>query len=884
MVGFSGHSIKSAQVILVALFLVLLPPFHNGPALAASLQQVLPRSMETVLEQTVALESASRSSAPQGNIPTALPSQAYARWATIGLLLQLTAVFIVSIFFAFTLLAWRFRRYRGLGVMKCAHSWYFLVFAGMFWSGVFLLYTLSKNFYPTVRDIPAVLLFGGGGPLVAAIAVAGVRRLTGKSAVKTLEPNPDPQRVIEYNLVLVALNFFYRPISERLNSRLQLKLSIVRDAVDWAIIQSRGSVLLDNQVSNGVLLRERADKVKREIKKLSQVKSPDGQEDATDKYHALSLLIEVSSFKELESSLQIKQPTIPRKISDINHSYAEKLKDCGIRSLEDFANVSDLAELSTRSGVPVEWLAEWQPLVKRGVTRLLSKVSDMSPPYAEMLADCGIRSLKEFAKVKDLGQLSTRSGVPLAWLQQWQPFVKQGLTRLLNKQRLIAAGAVVVAVFVFLGVASFQQINRVKILIDRGNSDYLDGEYDDAIRAYKEAVTLRPNNALGHYDLANALNRKGQYKDSISEYQKALALKEGPDVHNGLGVALYQSGQHEAAIAEYQKAIALAPARSEAHYNLGVAYYQLGRYKEASDKYREAISRKPNDPYAHYGLGVVLDDLEKYDEGCTEFGLAIARFREVVSSAANDAEAHFGLGNALYHTARFDEAVTEYRVALKLGLDYPELHHNLAAALDQGNYLDEAVEEYRKAVALKPADSAWQQDLDTALGEKRNYDVALAAARKVLALKPDDAGAHYDLAQGLLLGNRYVEAATEYEMVVKLKPKFAAGLNGLGYTLALQGQFDQAVPYLENALNILPNDPAALDSLGFALAGRGQYQTAISKYEEALKRVPNIPLVHLHLAAVLEKAGDKTAPDEFKAACRLQALGMKEVKRNPTPH
>ena len=51
---------------------------------------------------------------------------------------------------------------------------------------------------------------------------------------------------------------------------------------------------------------------------------------------------------------------------------------------------------------------------------------------------------------------------------------------------------------------------------------------EEAIDYYKETIRIRPNFALAHNNLGNALAQKGELKEAIDHYRETLKLK--PDL------------------------------------------------------------------------------------------------------------------------------------------------------------------------------------------------------------------------------------------------------------------------------------------------------------------------------------------------------------------
>jgi len=102
------------------------------------------------------------------------------------------------------------------------------------------------------------------------------------------------------------------------------------------------------------------------------------------------------------------------------------------------------------------------------------------------------------------------------------------------------------------------------------------GRLDDAIREYREALRLNPDDADTHYDLGNALCRKRLWDEAISQYREDLKLNpDDPGGHNNLGVALFQKGNLKEAVSEFQETLRLKPDYTDARRNLAAALKAL---------------------------------------------------------------------------------------------------------------------------------------------------------------------------------------------------------------------------------------------------------------------------------------------------------------------
>lgn len=113
--------------------------------------------------------------------------------------------------------------------------------------------------------------------------------------------------------------------------------------------------------------------------------------------------------------------------------------------------------------------------------------------------------------------------------------------------------------------------------LDEGDAHH----HDEALFAYRRALTLDP-------DLVPALVNLGNIHYAREQRVEAQAL--------------------------YERAIRLQTDCFEAHFNLGHVHHDLGRYAEARDSYRLALGADPAYAEGHFYLAVVLEKMGRSDD------------------------------------------------------------------------------------------------------------------------------------------------------------------------------------------------------------------------------------------------------------------------------
>jgi len=119
--------------------------------------------------------------------------------------------------------------------------------------------------------------------------------------------------------------------------------------------------------------------------------------------------------------------------------------------------------------------------------------------------------------------------------------------------------------------------------LNLGTQAFREAKYDDAIRHFQSAASLRPQNGLAHLYLATAYAQ--QYIPGV----------ESPENLN-LG---------NAAISEYQKVLEINPKSQDSLKGVAYLYLQMKKFEDAKSSFHKAIDLDPSDPETYYSIGVI---------------------------------------------------------------------------------------------------------------------------------------------------------------------------------------------------------------------------------------------------------------------------------------
>ncbi len=260
---------------------------------------------------------------------------------------------------------------------------------------------------------------------------------------------------------------------------------------------------------------------------------------------------------------------------------------------------------------------------------------------------------------------------------------------------------------------------------------------------WSDTLRTNPGSWEAHYNLGIALVAEGELDEAISHYRQALAINaDSAGVYNNLAIALGSQGNVDEAISHFQQALRIAPRYADARNNLGAALQLQGKLHEAIGQYREALRINPDSAGAHYNLGTALRSQGRLDE-------AIRHYRAALQLAPSTSHAHSNLGAALKSQGKLPEAIGHYREALRMNPDSAVAHYNLAIALRLQGKLDEAISHFRQVLQIEPDAVEVHNNLGTALAAQGRFDEAIRHYQEALRIDRDHVAAQENLSIAL---------------------------------------------------------------------------------------------------------------------------------------
>lgn len=228
-----------------------------------------------------------------------------------------------------------------------------------------------------------------------------------------------------------------------------------------------------------------------------------------------------------------------------------------------------------------------------------------------------------------------------------------------------------------------------------GQTQYNNGDYQNALISYGCVLQLDSNTA-GHYNnRGNTFRQLARYDEAIADYNRAIEIDpEYAMAYNNRGWAYYLKGDLAAALVNFNQAIALDDQLAYAYNNRGLIYHLQGQPELAAQDFSRAMELGLDREWARYNLRRVEADL------------ALAQQPESASSVPiSDAPTINGLlvqARTAEDARNWTAAVSLYTQAIVLDANNADAYYyrgRAYTALDQANA---ALADFERLVELRP--------------------------------------------------------------------------------------------------------------------------------------------------------------------------------------
>lgn len=301
------------------------------------------------------------------------------------------------------------------------------------------------------------------------------------------------------------------------------------------------------------------------------------------------------------------------------------------------------------------------------------------------------------------------------------------------------------------------------------------GQYDEAIAAYDQALSIDPENVTTWTNQGRLLELLQRPEEALVSYTQAVTLQaDHSRALVGQCAMLNQLGQYDAALEACDQAIAgdgewWQPGAAQAWSQKSFALSGLGQPEEALAMANRAVGIRPIYAEAWNNRAVVLWYLERYPEAVESTNRAIELDAAYARPWATQGSIRRALG-------QYELALMAYEQALHIDPDVSDVWANRSLVL-------------------------WHL---------QDYETAILSANRAINLNPESFQGWLNRAAALVALNQINEAFESYQRAVQLNPTSADAWTGLGVVLIQLEQIEEATAAIQQALALNAEQPLAI--------------------------------------------------------------------------
>lgn len=344
-----------------------------------------------------------------------------------------------------------------------------------------------------------------------------------------------------------------------------------------------------------------------------------------------------------------------------------------------------------------------------------------------------------------------------------------------------------------LGLLAYPVPEDARASFAQGQQALERGDLAVAERAFREVLTVRPNDAGAHANLGVIAMRRKQWKSALDELESARRLAPGiVGIRVNIGLAYFRQNDFHSAIPNFESVIREDPQSGQTRYLLGLCYYFEERYTDAVTVLQPLWTTESSKLEYLYVIATAAARSGKAE-------LQQRALKHMVEVGNDSAELHFFIGKAYLQHADTERAIGELEVAAKSDRELPFVHYFLGVAYRKRRDAERAKAEFLLDMAIEP---------DVPF----NYDQLGAVCAEL---------------------QEFNEAATYYQEALRRDDHLVSSYLGLAKIYKEQGEYNGALHALDAAGRLDPTSPTVHYLRGQVLVRVGRVTEGRAELESA---------------------------------------------------
>ncbi|MFZ6052971.1 tetratricopeptide repeat protein [Halocola ammonii] len=396
--------------------------------------------------------------------------------------------------------------------------------------------------------------------------------------------------------------------------------------------------------------------------------------------------------------------------------------------------------------------------------------------------------------------------------------------------RLLFLITVVLAVFQIDATAQNPRTKSVKLIVE-GDNYMQNGEWQNAIFSYTNAINADQGYALAYMKRATALMRTGQETEAQSDRRKAKSMNpyieyvydQGAKLRlldrdigwdqkhlnlflklnsvNELNVffdlnEVVDTTSYKERLADIDDQIEEEPEDSLAFLKRALLLYNNRDMTAANRTIQDLVVRYPDFQEAWQVKGMIAYRQYNMESALKSFT------RSIQLEPANNIWGQFERAMTYAAMDDYDNALNDFETFFMLNDSVPLAYYSRGHLyLEQGK-VDEAIEDFTKAIELNPQDEMGYIHRGQAYEQKEDFFRALSDYEKAAEMNPNNAIAFNLMANMQLMRGEMDEARFHYDRAIDLDAEYAAAYYNRGMARIMTYRGSQGCEDLNEALRL----------------------------------------------------------------------------------
>ena len=261
---------------------------------------------------------------------------------------------------------------------------------------------------------------------------------------------------------------------------------------------------------------------------------------------------------------------------------------------------------------------------------------------------------------------------------------------------------------------------------------YGQGQLNEAISAYEQAVDISPGDTAARIRLAQFLTLRQRSAEAVRQAQEAVLLEpSSPQALAVLCQALDAEGQAAEAFDACECAIELDPEYAEAYAYLAKVYVNTGDWIPARQYAQQAVDLNYQSMDAHYNQGYVLEAQGRYRQAVEAYENAIILHPKLAPLYVSAGQNHRVLG-------QFTEAVDRFEKATRLDPANPAGYDQLGWTYYTAGQYSRAIDTLEQATLIAPDYTAAWGHLGIVYYVLQQYEEVIPVLQQAINLAEAD--------------------------------------------------------------------------------------------------------------------------------------------------